>query len=400
MQGYIDRLMEVDIARRLAGAPVVALLGPRQCGKSTLATRIAEQRTDTVFLDLELPSDVRKLADPEAFFSLHSESLVVLDEIQRVPDLFSVMRALVDRQERNGQFLVLGSASPELIRQGSETLAGRIAFLELTPFSISEVGGLLERACDRLWLRGGFPRSFLAADSRSSFEWRTDFIRTFLERDIPQLAARIPTERLGRLWRMCAHEHGQMLNLSKLAGSLGVSDPTVRSYVELLERTFMIRLLPPCEANLKKRLVKSPKVFLRDSGILHGLLEIRTDDELLGHPSRGASWEGLVIENVTAAFPGWQASFFRTHARAEIDLILTRGTRRIAVEAKVSTAPKPSRGFWSSLTDLEIDQAYVIAPVRDAYPLAPGVAVLPLDEMVTWASRIDEGERHPAAAVK
>ena len=389
--------MNHEINRRLASSPVVALLGPRQCGKSTLARMNAEGETGVVHLDLELPSDLRKLRDPEAFFSVHSESLVVLDEIQRSPELFPVLRAVVDRRARNGQFLVLGSASPELLRQGSETLAGRIAFLELMPFSLTEVGDGSPSTRDRLWIRGGFPRSFLAADDMASVEWRADFVRTFLERDLAQLGSRIPAERLGRFWRMCAHEHGQVLNLSKIGSALGVSDVTVRSYVELFAQAFMIRLLRPCEVNLKKRLVKSPKIFVRDSGILHSLLEIPDHEALLGHPSRGASWEGLVIDHVVAAFRGWSPSFFRTQAGAEIDLILSKHGRRIAIEAKVSTAPKPSRGFWNGVADLGIDEAYVIAPVANSYPLGPGTAVLPLEEILAWARRIDGGERHPAS---
>jgi predicted AAA+ superfamily ATPase len=352
-----------------------------------------------VHLDLERPSDLRKLADPEAFFSLHRDVLVCLDEIQRVPDLFPVLRSVVDQQGRNGQFLVLGSASPGLLRQGSESLAGRISFLELTPFLLNEVvGESPSRDTQTLWLRGGFPRSHLAGSDRSSYGWRANFVRTFLERDIPQLGSSVPSERLGRFWRMCAHEHGQVLNASKLASALGVSGHTVRSYLDLLEKTFMVRLLAPCEANLKKRLVKSPKVYLRDSGVLHALLEIRSHDDLLGHPARGASWEGYVIDQVIALLPSWRPSFFRTRVGAEIDLVLELGRRRIAIECKASSAPKLARGFWSGLEDLGIEEAYVVAPVDAPYPVAPGIAVLPLAELLAWAPELDAGRPHPVVA--
>jgi len=397
MQGYLSRIAESEVERRLGGNPVVALIGPRQCGKSTLAGRVVSRYEDSVHLDLERPADLRRLADPEAFFELNSDRFVCLDEIQRTPEIFPVLRGVVDRRGRNGQFLVLGSASPDLLRQSSESLAGRIAFIELTPFRLPELSNRRSKdALYALWLRGGFPRSFLSDDDRQSLEWRMDFVRTFLERDIPQLGSRIPSERLGRFWRMCAHEHGQTLNASKLAGSLGVSDHSIRSYLELLEKTFMVRLLPPCELNIKKRLVKSPKVYIRDSGVLHALLEVGTHDQLLGHPGRGASWEGLVIEQVVAALPGWRPSFYRTRAGAEIDLVLDYGRRRVAVECKVSTAPKPSRGFWTALDDLGTDEAYVVAPVDESYPLAPGVVVIPPGELLDWAPQIEAGSPHPA----
>lgn len=243
-----------------------------------------------------------------------------------MPDLFPVLRSVVDAHDRTGQVLVLGSASPDLLRQSSETLAGRVTFLELTPFLLPELAGAgIDEALSTTWLRGGFPRSVLAATDEESFAWREDFVRTFLERDVRNLRARVDVPRLARLWRMCAHEHGQTLNAARLGSALGVSAHTVRSWLELLEGTFMLRLLPPLESNLGKRLVKSPRVFLRDTGILHALLGIVTPDDLLGHPVRGASWESLVLENVLAAFPGWRVFFFRTSAGAELDLVLEKG---------------------------------------------------------------------------
>ena len=396
MQGYLSRLAEAEVERRLSQAPAVAVLGPRQCGKSTLARQVVRRRPGAILLDLERPSDLARLIDPEAFFALHRDALVCLDEVQRVPELFPVLRSVLDDQARSGQLLILGSASPEILHQSSESLAGRLAFVELTPFLLPEVGGgpgqdpLLS-----LWLRGGFPRSFLAADDAASAEWREDFARAFLERDIARIAPRVPGQRLNRFWRMCAHVHGQVLNSSRLAAALGVSGHTVRAYLELLERTFMVRLLQPLEANFGKRLVKSPKLLVRDAGILHTLLGIATHDELLGHPSRGASWEGLVIEHVLAAFPRWRASFVRTAGGAEMDLVLERGGRRLGVECKASSAPRPSRGFWNLVEDLELEQAFVVAPIAKGFPIGPKAAALSLGELLVWAPRIDAGERIP-----
>lgn len=382
MQGYLPRAIQAKIEERLADSPVVALLGPRQCGKTTLVRETLAGRPDVVYLDLERPSDLAKLRDPELFFTLHrsqgTASLFCLDEIQRVPEIFPLLRSLVDDEPRSGQFLLLGSASRDLLRQTSESLAGRIAHLELTPFLASELPAGDPAVLPRLWMRGGFPRSYLASSEASSVAWRESFVRTFLERDIPQLGFQVPAETLQRLWRLLAHLHGQTLNSSQLGVSLGVSHTTIRSYLELLAQTFMVRLLEPFASNLKKRVVKSPKVYVRDSGLLHALLRIDHLDDLLAHPAYGASWEGLVIENVVAALPGWQPSFYRTAAGAEIDLVLERGRRRIAIECKASTAPAVSKGFWSALEDLEIEEAWVVAPVNEVYPLREGVNVTPL----------------------
>lgn len=396
MQGYLPRLAEAEIEQRLSSAPAVAVLGPRQCGKSTLAGQIVQRRPGAILLDLERPSDRARLTDPEAFFALHRDGLVCLDEVQRMPELFAVLRSVLDERARPGQLLILGSASPELLRQSSESLAGRLAFVELTPFLLSEIeGGAGREPVPSIWLRGGFPRSFLAADDTASAEWRDDFVRTFLERDVALAAPKVPGQRFDRFWRMCAHVHGQVLNGSRLAGALGVSAHTVRAYLELLERTFMVRLLQPLEANFGKRLVRSPKLLLRDSGILHTLLGIATHDELLAHPSRGASWEGLVIEHVLAALPRWQASFVRTSGGAEMDLVLERGGRRLGFECKASSAPRPSRGFWNVIGDLGIEQAFVVAPIAEGFPLGPGAAAIPLGDLLAAAPRIDAGERIP-----
>ena len=382
MRGYIARSLEHRLKESLVDFPAVAILGPRQCGKTTLARQWVNRYEDAAYLDLERPSERRKLEDAELHFEMQlagrEGKLFCLDEIQRLPELFAVLRSVIDESGRSGQFLILGSASRDLIRQTSESLAGRILFLELTPFLAGEVGLGDMGSLAAYWLRGGFPRSFLARGDESSFRWRESFVRSFLERDIPQLGFSIPMATLHRLWRMLAHNHGQLLNSSKLGASLGASHTTVRSYVDLLTQTFMIRLLEPLEANVKKRLVKSPKVYLRDSGVLHALLEIHTRDELLGHPIYGGSWEGMVVENVIGALPDWRPSFYRTADGAEIDLVLTRGQRRIAVECKASTAPTANRGLRNALADLEVDEAWIIAPVSEPYPIGGGVTVAPL----------------------
>jgi uncharacterized protein len=381
MQGYWPRAIQARVEERLAEFPIVAVLGPRQCGKTTLIRETLGRRSGVVYLDLERPSDLGKLRDPELFFSLQrtqGATLFCLDEIQRAPEIFPLLRSLVDDERRNGQFLLLGSASRELLRQTSESLAGRISYLELTPFLASELPEGDSAALPRLWLRGGFPRSYLAASDAASATWRESFVRAFLERDLPQLGVSVPAATLNRLWRMVAHLHGQTLNSSQLGAAMGLSHTTIRSYLDLLSQTFMLRLLEPFASNTGKRLIKSPKLYLRDSGILHGMLQIDDLGDLLAHPVCGESWEGLVIENAIAARPGWQASFYRTTAGAEIDLVLERGRRRVAVECKAATVPTVSRGFWTALDDLGVDEAWVVAPVAEPYPLREGVTVAPL----------------------
>ncbi len=382
MQEIINRYLAGTVKRRLQNNPAVAILGPRQCGKTTLAGQIVKKIKQSVYLDLENPGDLAKLSDPLAFFSLHNDDLVCLDEIQRAPELFSILRTIIDERARNSQFLILGSAGPDLIRQSSESLAGRISYLDLTPFLISELEAAQKDDIRRLWLRGGFPRSYLAEDLDISFEWRQDFTRTFLERDIGMLGFRMSPARLGRFWKMCAHIHGSLLNASKLADSLGVSSHTVRSYIDLLEHTFMLRVLLPDTPNLKKRLVKSPKIYIRDSGILHALLNIRTHDDLLSHPTLGASFEGFAMENILAFAKDYEPSFYRTTAGAEIDLILRRGRRTLAFELKSSSVPRVSKGFWNALEDISPDEAYVVAPVKESYPMKGDVMVSPLKEII------------------
>lgn len=383
MQSYINRIITTSIEQKLENMPGVVILGPRQCGKSTLAKAIISEIGGAVYLDLERPSDVSKLRDPEAFFSLNSDKLICLDEIQRVPELFSVLRSVMDENRKNGQFIILGSASPDLIRQSSETLAGRISYFELTPFVLKEVSEDHHlKTLRKLWLRGGFPRSYLASNEKESIEWRLDFIRTFLERDIPQLGFRTPAKTIERFWRICAHLHGQLLNSSKLGESMGVSHHTVRSYIDMLEQSFVLRVLRPYESNLKKRLIKSPKIYIRDSGILHALLGIENHNDLLGHPVYGPSWEGLAIENILSLLTNWKASFYRTSSGSEIDLILEKANKRVAIECKGSTSPNLNQGFWNALSDIKFQEVWVIAPVKEAYPIEKGVMVAPPHQLI------------------
>ncbi len=370
--------------------PVVGLVGARQVGKTTLARAVARRVGHAVYLDLERPSDAARLADPEFYLEPLADRLVILDEVQRNPALFPVLRSLIDARRRNGRFLVLGSASPDLSRQTSESLAGRIVYHELVPLTLDEVGARARTTLTGPWNRGGFPGSYLAASDARSVQWREAFIATHLQRDLPTLGVRIPAAALRRFWEMLAHFHGQLWNASKIAASLGVTAPTAKHYLDTLQDTFMVRVLPPFAANLKKRLVKSPKVYLRDSGLLHALLRIGDTDQILGHPIAGASWEGWVIEQALAIDGGRSgACFYRTAAGAEIDLVLERPHgRRLAFEIKLGSAPSPSRGFWSGLDDLKPSAAFVVYPGTERYPLGKKVEALPvsmLASVVGWA---------------
>ena len=369
MRGYICRALQKRLDNQLSRIPVVAILGPRQCGKSTLAKAYLEKLYASVILDLERPADLRSLSDPEAYFAANDDKLICIDEIQNYPDLFPVLRYETDRRARNGQFLILGSASPDLIRQSSESLAGRITYLELTPFLLDEIGAPAE-SIRSLWLRGGFPRSYLAENDDASFEWRLDFIRTFLERDIPSLGINISTLQIRRLWTMLAHSSGQVVNYSKLSESLGISRNTVRHYIEILEHTYMVRLLQPWYSNIKKRLVKSPKIYIRDSGILHSLLEIDNHNVLFSHPGYGQSWESFALENILSMIDGkWRPSFYRSEKGNEIDLILEKGSQRICLEFKASSAPRVSKGFWVAHEDIQPGLSWIVAPVVQSYPM-------------------------------
>jgi predicted AAA+ superfamily ATPase len=379
----VTRISQEKLDELLAQFPAVALLGPRQCGKTMLALTVTEGRADAVYLDLETPSDARKLDDAEDFFARHADELVVLDEIQRKPELFPVLRGVIDRNRRRGRaagpFLLLGPASLDLPRQSSESLAGRLARLELTPLLACEARAARLPA-PALWVRGGFPESFLAADDAASLRWRHEFIRTYLERDIPAFGPRIPAETLRRLWTMLAHSQGAPLNAAALAGALGVSGRTVARYIDLLVDLLLVRRLQLWGGNTKKRLVRSPKTYVRDSGVAHALLGLETADDILGHPVAGASWEGWVIENLLAALPaGAAASYYRTGAGAEIDLVLElrRGVRW-AVEIKRSTAPAVSKGFYIGCADIRAARKIVVYSGDENYGLGDGVeAVTP-----------------------
>lgn len=386
----ISRLAASRLQDLLDSFPAVALLGPRQAGKTSLALALADELAgQAVYLDLELPSDRTKLSDAELYLSAHENRLVILDEIHRVPGIFQTLRSLIDRRrrrrKRTRQFLLLGSASMDLLQQSAESLAGRIAYLELTPFTAAEIEALGTPAVDRLWVRGGFPDSFLAADDAASFQWRLAFIQTYLERDIPALGPRVPAETLRRFWQMLAHNQGQMLNAARLAASLGVSGQTVARYLDLLVDLLLVRRLQPWTSNASKRLVRSPKVYVRDSGIVHALLGIPGQEPLLGHPVAGPSWEGFVVENLlSAAPPGAKAWFYRTSAGAEIDLLLELGPkRRWAIEVKRSLSPHPSKGFHLACEDVKPTRRLVVYPGQERYRLDAATEAIPLSALLT-----------------
>ena len=359
--------------------PVVAILGPRQCGKTTLARMIAATRDDCEVFDLENPVDVSRLSAPmQALAPLHG--LVIIDEIQRRPKLFELLRVLVDRPESNAQFLVLGSASPQLIKGTSESLAGRVGFVDMSGFGLDETG---HQRKQELWVRGGFPRSYLAPDDGASYAWRQDFIRTFLERDIPQHEITIPAETLRRFWTMLAHYHGQTWNGAEFARALGSSEPTARRYLDILCGTYMARALPPWHENIKKRQVKSPKVYIRDSGLLHALLSIETYRDLQTHPKLGASWEGFVLEQVLSAAHTRDAYFWATHGGAELDLLLFKHGRRYGIEIKYADAPTVTKSLRIAMEDLRLHQAVIIYPGDRAYPLDEKIGVIPVSRIET-----------------
>lgn len=376
----IDRRIYAELAERLEETPAVALIGPRQVGKTTLALEIAEARP-SIYLDLESDADRAKLSEPELYLSEHEDKLVILDEVHRLPNLFQILRGLIDsgrrKGRRAGRFLLLGSASIDLLRQSGESLAGRISYLEMHALDALEVG---QGQVERLWVRGGFPDSFLAGSDRASQRWRQDFIRTYLERDIPTFGPRIAAETLRRFWTMLAHHQSGLLNAADFARSLGVDNKTVASYLDLLVDLLLVRRLEPWHNNVGKRLVKSPRIYVRDSGLVHTLLGLSTAEDVLGHPVAGASWEGFVIETLIGAAPeGTRANFYRTAAGAEIDLLLTLpGGGLWAVEIKRSLQPKLERGFHHACSDLAPARRLLVYPGDEPYPLAEGVEVMSL----------------------
>lgn len=380
-----------EIEDRLHNWPVVALLGPRQVGKTTLARMycrmVGIEPDDTPnYFDLENPLHAARLASPLLALG-DLKGLVVLDEVQRAPELFQVIRVLADRENSPAQFLVLGSASRDLIGQASETLAGRISFIEVAPFSLLEAGADQSR---RLWVRGGLPRSFLASSDADSMTWRQDYARTFLERDIPSLGISIPAAHLRRFWMMLAHCHGQVLNFSELANSLAISDHTARRYVDLLTATFVVRELPPWFENVGKRQVKRPKVYIRDSGLFHFLLDIPDYDRLLVHPKLGASWEGFALEEVILAAKAsdGEAYFWAVHQQAELDLLIVKGGRRLGFEIKYTDRPAATPSMRMAMQVLKLDALTIVSPLPSDFPLADGIAAKSLDVAVQELAEI------------
>ncbi|MEY3673628.1 MAG: hypothetical protein RJB47_336 [Pseudomonadota bacterium] len=382
----INRHLLSTLTTRLQESPAVVLLGPRQVGKTTLALQLADQWPGgSTYLDLERPADRLRLDDADAFLRAQGSKLVILDEIHRLPGVFEVLRGIIDERRRAGQgfghFLLLGSASLDLMQQSSETLAGRVAYVDLGPLQALEWA---PHNLDTLWLRGGFPQSLLAANDASSLRWREDFVRSYLQRDVPMFAPRLPAETVGRLWTMLAHQQGALLQQSRLASALGVSSPTLDRYIDLLVDLQLVRRLRPWSGNTGKRLVKSPKVYVRDSGLVHALLGLETLHDLAGHPVCGMSYEGFCIDNLLAA-AGHQftAYTYRTHAGAEIDLLLERGAKPwMAIEIKRSTAPSLSKGFEIACDDLGITQRHVVYPGTDSFPMRYGTQAIGLVELM------------------
>lgn len=373
--------LQTNIQRKLEANRVVALIGPRQCGKTTLAREFVSP-TSVNYFDLEDPLSLARLAQPMTALQ-DLTGLVVIDEIQRQPELFPILRVLTDRTPLPSRFLILGSASPELLRQSSESLAGRISIITMSGFDLDEVGA---QSQNMLWRRGGFPRSFTAPDEEASLEWRRDFIQTFLERDVPQFGFHIPSTSLFRFWSMLAHYHGQVWNAAEAARTLSVSESTARRYVDLLQDLFMVRLLQPWYANLGKRQVKSPKVYIRDTGLLHTLLGIRTEQELLIDPRSGGSWEGFAIEEVIHATSPDEVYFWGTHSGAELDLLLLKDGKRTGVECKRMDAPRLTPSIRAAVHDLQLSKLVVIYPGAKPYPLAENVQVIPLTDIARGLS--------------
>src|ERR1700730_15597399 len=386
----LQRAAKTHLIRLLGQFPAVALLGPRQVGKTTLALSLATEADKSVlYLDLELPSDRAKLADPELYLSDYEDRLVILDEIHRLPGIFQTLRGLIDRRKRKGkrtgQFLLLGSASIDLLQQSGETLAGRIAYMELTPFLECEVVGFSPNASQALCVRGGFPDSFLAKTEAQSYEWRAAFIQTYLERDVPSLGPRIPAETLHRFWQMLAHNQGQMLNAAQLAAGLGISGQTVARYLDIMVDLLLVRRLQPWASNVGKRLVRSPKVYVRDSGLLHTLLGIRDQETLLGHPVVGASWEGMLIENILDVLPATaRTTFYRTSVGAEIDLVVEFNAKeRWAIEIKRSLGnPAPSKGFYIGCEDIHATRQIVLYPGKERFKIDAKTEVMSLETLL------------------
>ena len=391
------RQPQLKVLRLLQQFPAVGLLGPRQAGKTTLAFAQKALYPNALYLDLELPSAQRQLDDPEAFLMAHAQQLVILDEVQRMPELFGILRGVIDQRRRmnqpSGQFLLLGSATGVLLQQSSESLAGRVAYVELPGLQASEIFGSKASVADlnALWMRGGFPLSWLAASDADSMTWREVFITTYLEKDIPALGPRIPATTLRRLWTMLAHHQGELLDQSKLASALAISGQTVSRYIDLLCDLMLVRRLPAWHGNVGKRLIRSPKVYVRDSGLVHALLGLSNLDAVLGHPVAGSSWEGFVVEQLVNAAPNAQASFYRTSNGAEVDLVLTfRNQQTWVIEIKRSSAPTVSRGFHQAAVDLGAVRKLLVAPVEQTYPMKEHIEVVDVLTAVRWVTEQDQ----------
>lgn len=390
----IERTIVFELRELLEDFPAVVIIGPRQVGKTTLAQDISSRINDnSIYLDLESPSDLIKLSEPEQYFDLNEGKLIVLDEIQRTPEIFQILRGVIDRRKkkglRTGQFLILGSASLELMKQSSESLAGRIAFKELFPLNLLEIWGMASLPIETLWLRGGFPDSFLAKSDESSLRWRNNFITTYLERDVPQLAQFIPINKLRRLWTMLAHQQGDQVNMSRLGANLDLSSPTVANYIGLLEDLLLVRNIRPWFKNIGKRLVKSPKVYIRDSGLVHALLSISDMNALLGHPVIGASWEGFVIENILSSLPKeadyW---YFKTAAGSEIDLVIEYKLEIFAIEIKRTLNPKLSKGFLLGCEDIGATQKFFVYGGQETFPLGSDTFAVSLKTIMEKVSSL------------
>ena len=385
----IKRWIGSHLKQAMRSRPVVVLLGPRQVGKTTLAHVIAKEYP-SIYLDLESPADRSKLSDPLVYFSQYMDKLIILDEIHRTPDLFMTLRSLIDMRQKKGpkgaQFLILGSASRDLLKQPSESLAGRISYLEMSGFNLLETK---EKGMQNLWLKGGFPESYLDESHLISFDWREDFIQTYLERDIPQIGFRIPSERMRRLWTMLAHLQGQILNASSLAANLDLNSKTIKYHVDILAELLLVRYLKPWHANIKKRLVKSPRVYIRDSGLLHKLIGVSNQDQLLSHPVVGSSWEGFVIENIISVLPkGAETYFYRTASGAEIDLIIKFSDKDVwAIEIKKSLTPKIHKGFHQACEDVRATEKYIIYSGTDEFPAKHNVKVISLLKIMKYAQK-------------
>ena len=388
----ISRFLTKELMDALEHMPAVALLGTRQVGKTSLALEISEAviHKSVSYLDLELDTDLAKLDDPEGYLKTFENKLLIIDEVQLKPDLFRILRGLIDRRKRAGEtaahFLLLGSASRDLLRQSSESLAGRIRYLELKPFSISEISEQdpLEFSPEKLWFRGGYPQSYLAASDHESWNWRSDFVASYIERDIPQLGIHVSAARMSRFWKMLSHYQGQQINLSALGKSLEVSHTTIRNYLDVLTDLYVVRQLQPWAGNTKKRLVKSPKIYIRDTGILHRLLSISEYDDLLGHPVLGYSWEGFVIENILGVLSDkWRASYYRSSEQTEIDLVLEKSHIEVwGVEIKRSSAPKISAGFHRACKEIKATKKFIVYSGKERFPVSGGTEVIGIVDFI------------------